>query len=84
MAISGGTFVLSSSDDALHSDSSVEVNGGDIQITWCYEAVDSNTVTIKDGYLQIVSADDGIIAGESVSILGGVIDTIALPDSSPT
>ncbi|MDY0354714.1 MAG: carbohydrate-binding domain-containing protein [Sedimentisphaerales bacterium] len=81
LAINGGTFVLSSSDDAMHSDRAVEINGGDVQVTWCYEGIDSNTITVNAGNIGIVSSDDGMVAGEGVTIAGGVIDITSSGDA---
>ncbi|HPC94324.1 MAG TPA: carbohydrate-binding domain-containing protein [Sedimentisphaerales bacterium] len=81
LAINGGTFVLSSTDDAIHADSGVEIHGGDIQVTWCYEGIDSNAITVTGGTIQIVSGDDGIIAAEHVSIVDGVVDITAAGDA---
>jgi hypothetical protein len=72
---------LSSLDDALHADSVVDVNSGDIHVTKCYEGVDANTITIDGGSLRIVSSDDGIVAGKSLSIFSGVIDVAAGADA---
>jgi hypothetical protein len=81
LAIYGGTLALSTIDDAIHADASVDVNHGDIQITRCYEGIDSNIITIEGGDIQIVSSDDGIVAGESLFIGSGVIKVTSGADA---
>jgi hypothetical protein len=62
--INGGFFVVSTGDDAFHADDSLEINGGTIDITKCFEGLESNVITINDGHIELNSSDDGInIAG---------------------
>ena len=51
-------------DDAFHSETSLTIDGGDINITECYEGLESLVITINNGTIRIVSSDDGInVAG---------------------
>ena len=60
LEISGGNLILSSGDDALHADSEIKILGGSILVPECYWGIESSSITINDGYIQIVSRDDGI------------------------
>ena len=62
--INGGAFAISTGDDAFHADESLEINGGNIDITQCFEGLESNVITINNGHIEIASSDDGInVAG---------------------
>lgn len=60
--IDGGTFTLAAGDDAIHSDIGLIINGGDILIKESYEGLESSSVTINNGNIDITSRDDGINA----------------------
>lgn len=63
--IDNGTLMLSSGDDGMHADSTLEISGGDINITKCYEGIESAVITINDGDIHVVASDDGINAVSS-------------------
>jgi hypothetical protein len=58
--IDGGTFTIATGDDAVHADVSVTIGGGDVNITKCYEGIESTTITIDDGTIHLVSSDDAV------------------------
>ncbi len=58
--INGGSLTLASGDDAVHADARVEINGGDLNISTSYEGIESNTITINDGTIHVMSSDDGV------------------------
>ncbi|MEZ4525587.1 MAG: carbohydrate-binding domain-containing protein [Desulfobacterales bacterium] len=66
IAIGNGTFALSSGDDGIHADTSLEISGADIVVLKSYEGVESQNITINSGNIHIVSSDDG------VNVAGGV------------
>ncbi|MCE5253151.1 MAG: carbohydrate-binding domain-containing protein, partial [Actinomycetia bacterium] len=71
--IDGGSMTLTSGDDGIHSDATLEINGGDVTITKSYEGIESAVITINDGSIHVVAADDGLnVAGgvDSSSING--------------
>ena len=53
-------MILASGDDGMHSDATLEINGGEISITKSYEGIESAVITINDGNIHITSSDDGI------------------------
>lgn len=64
IVIHSGTFNLASGDDAVHADTSLEINDGTFDISQSYEGLESTTITINGGNIQLVSSDDGInVAG---------------------
>lgn len=69
ITINGGRLTLASGDDAVHADSTIEINGGDIDITACYEGIESAVITINNGHIRIVASDDAINAASGT---GGV------------
>jgi hypothetical protein len=60
VGISGGDITLASADDGIRAVESVDISGGDLRITACYEGIESASVTVNDGSVHIVAADDGI------------------------
>lgn len=77
VTISGGTLTLYSKDDAVHADGTLEVSGGEIDITGCYEGLEGLFVNVKGGDISIVSSDDGINAtttsGIGITFEGGKV-----------
>ncbi|MBP7747998.1 MAG: carbohydrate-binding domain-containing protein [Phycisphaerae bacterium] len=71
ITVNAGTLTLATGDDALHSDLTLAINGGTIDITHCFEGIESADITITDGDFHILSSDDGITADANVNISGG-------------
>ena len=98
--IAGGTFTISSDDDGIHADSTLYIEGGDLDIVKSYEGLEGQTITILDGNISIVSSDDGINASSGSSTSGNnapggeqmpenapngnAPDSENMPDSIPT
>ena len=73
LAISGGTFVLDTSDDALHTNDTIQITGGDFTIASGDDGIHAdNTVTIDDGTIDINQSFEGIEATE-ITLNGGDI-----------
>jgi hypothetical protein len=60
ITINSGTFDIASGDDGIHADKSLEIIGGTLDVSKCFEGMESAVVTINDGYIHIDSSDDGI------------------------
>ena len=77
VTISGGTLTLYSKDDGIHADGTLNVSGGKIDITGCYEGIEGMFVNVKGGDVSIVSSDDGINAattsGTGITFEGGKV-----------
>ncbi|SCZ78762.1 carbohydrate-binding domain-containing protein [Acidaminobacter hydrogenoformans] len=71
--IQGGVFDLASGDDGIHADTVIVIQGGEVRITKSYEGVESASIEILGGELEIVSSDDGIntSGGADGSSVGG-------------
>ncbi|MGN1021486.1 MAG: carbohydrate-binding domain-containing protein [Aristaeellaceae bacterium] len=78
--IRGGTLVLDTADDGLHTASCLYVSGGDITIASGDDALHSdNQVIISGGRLEITACYEGI-EGSFILIEGGSIDLTSTDD----
>lgn len=57
-----GTFAIKTGDDGFHADVDTVMNGGELQITKCYEGLEGYRVVINGGSIAITASDDGINA----------------------
>lgn len=80
LAISGGTFVLDTSDDALHTNDTIQITGGDFTIASGDDGIHAdNTLTIDDGTININQSYEGIEATKII-LNGGKITLTATDD----
>ncbi len=79
--IDGGTFVIDSTDDAVHANSgNLSVRGGTFTISTYDDALTSDVLTkITDGEITVTSSYEGIEGGY-VEITGGKIDVTSSDD----
>ena len=71
VAISGGTFVIDSADDAIHSDGSVTVNGGSFDIKTGDDAFHAeDNLTFTEGQINVRESYEGLEA-HKVAVSGG-------------
>jgi len=73
--INGGDITILSGDDAIHSNNLLTVNGGVIDINYSCEGLESFSIIINQGIIDIYAYDDGINAtnGTNTSV-GGTAD----------
>ncbi|MDZ7377533.1 MAG: carbohydrate-binding domain-containing protein, partial [candidate division KSB1 bacterium] len=81
--IDNGTFAITTKDAAIHADRIATINAGTLNISKSYEGIEAAAITINDGYLNMVTSDDGFNAtkgkrteandGSSLMINGGFI-----------
>lgn len=73
ISISGGSFDIKTGDDAVHSDADVTIKQGSFNISYCYEGIEGQTITVEDGEFDITAHDDGFNAagGADSSGFGG-------------
>ena len=80
LVITGGTFVINSNDDAIHSKGNVLVTGGTFTIASGDDGVHAEYLTkITGGTLTVTKSYEGI-EGASVEITGGEISVKAVDD----
>ncbi len=64
--IGGGALTINTGDDGIHADHEVSISDGTIEIDKSYEGIEGDYITVKDGDISIVAADDGVnISGGS-------------------
>ena len=85
--IEGGTFTLSTLDDAITSDKLTKITGGNITINASYEGIEGGYVEISGGTINVTASDDGINAAsddnsvvEHIIISGGTVTVDAAGD----
>ena len=91
ICITGGTFKISVSDDAIHANTLVQIDGGSFELQ-AAEGIEGTFVQINDGDITIAASDDGVnaaykssactpmveINGGSLTITMGAGDTDAI------
>jgi len=60
--ISGGDISISSGDDAIHAETSITISNEILNITKCYEGIESASISVNSGTLSLASTDDGFNA----------------------
>jgi len=73
-----GALTLTCTDDAIHADNLIMVDGGEIRVPNSYEGLESATVVISDGKVDVTSSDDAINAngGRGGSTVGNAMVAI--------
>ncbi len=74
IAVSGGELTIKSGDDGIHADQSLDISGGKITIANSCEGLEANQITIRDGEVNVTSADDGMNACGGNSNMGRGFD----------
>lgn len=62
ISIDGGTFRINAGDDAVHAETALIVNDGDVAIEQCYEGLEAQQVYVNGGTVDLVASDDGVNA----------------------
>ncbi len=66
--IGGGSLNIKASDDGIHATTSVQIDGGNIEIS-AAEGVEGTIIQINGGTIDIEASDDGINAAQKSSSL---------------
>lgn len=64
LEINDGDFTVNSGDDAIKGEYVLTINGGKINITNCYEGLESKVLHLNGGDITVSSFDDGINASD--------------------
>lgn len=65
--IEGGVLNIAAADDAIRGNSSVTINGGEINIDASAEGIEATQIHINGGKITLYSTDDGINATQKTS-----------------
>lgn len=80
LVIDGGTFVIDSADDAVHSNASITVEGGTFDIATGDDAFHADdTLTVSSGTIRITESYEGLEALH-IAISGGDITLVSGDD----
>lgn len=80
LEITGGTIVISSEDDSVHSNGSITITAGDLTISSDDDAVHADeNLQIDSGSIQILQSYEGL-EGKSVVINDGTISLVSADD----
>ena len=80
LTVSGGTFLIDSQDDALHTNGSMTVNSGEFTIATGDDALHADeTTTVNGGTINISTCYEGV-EGNDVVISGGYLKLYATDD----
>lgn len=60
VVIHRGAITIQTGDDGIHADRDVLISDGIIKIDKSYEGIEGVNITVKDGDISVVAADDGI------------------------
>ncbi|MBR2640867.1 carbohydrate-binding domain-containing protein [Candidatus Saccharibacteria bacterium] len=73
IGISGGIYNISTFDDAIHANKEIVIDDGDITITKSHEGMESESITMNGGLIDITSTDDGINIESGVNTSSGTL-----------
>ena len=80
LLIKGGTFIINSEDDSLHSNASITVNGGDFEIASGDDAFHADdSLLVNAGIIRIIQSYEGL-EGLHVNVAGGDISIVSSDD----
>ncbi|MGE4276097.1 MAG: carbohydrate-binding domain-containing protein [Lawsonibacter sp.] len=80
LVISGGTFIIDSADDAVHSNGNLTVSGGEFTISTGDDGFHADAATsVSSGTVNITESYEGI-EGATIVISGGTISLVASDD----
>lgn len=80
LTISGGTFVIDSADDAVHSNADIRITGGDFTIATGDDGMHADeNLTVSGGSINITESYEGFEALH-LTISGGVIRIVSTDD----
>ncbi len=72
--IEDGTLNICSGDDGIHADTAVEIAGGTVRISDCWEGIEARLIDVSGGETFIASRDDGLNANGSAGFGGAETD----------
>lgn len=80
LIVNGGTFMIDSSDDSLHSNANLTINNGTFTISSGDDGIHADTdLSILGGSITITKSYEGI-EGYNITVSGGTIDLTSSDD----
>lgn len=80
MTVVKGTFAINSADDAIHSHTSVKINGGSFSVATKDAGIHCDaSVEINDGNINITKCWEGI-EGAAITMNGGYVNLVSTDD----
>lgn len=80
IAISGGTFIINSSDNSIDADNDIVINSGTFTLYSADKPLDcDSTIVINNGDVNIVKAEKGI-SGHHITFNGGKVNVVSKND----
>jgi hypothetical protein len=70
VTINGGILSIATGDDAIHAETSVTFKDGTLNISKSYEGIESASITINSGNINLVSTNDGFNATKGLTAGG--------------
>lgn len=70
ITITNGDLNISSTDDGIHSETAIIINGGNTNITNSVEGIESLLIKMNAGYVNVTASDDGINATQGTTAGG--------------
>lgn len=82
ITVSGGTFILDTADDAVHTNGEVTIGGGSFEIRAGDDGIHGDlALLIEGGELRILQSYEGLEANQ-IQITGGSVDVTASDDGA--
>ncbi|MFT4283211.1 MAG: carbohydrate-binding domain-containing protein [Protaetiibacter sp.] len=72
IVVTDGELTVDAADDGLHSEVVLVIEGGEVTVANSYEGIESFTISIAGGEIDVTSSDDGLNASGGTSATGGM------------
>lgn len=77
--LTDGALTIASGDDAVHADGALSIEGGALDISTCYEALEGAGVRVSGGTIRAEAEHKGVDAGEDGFVMTGGTVVLSAP-----
>ena len=77
VTVSGGSIQITAADDGIHADTTLQIDGGYINVITAYEGLEGHYVNITDGEVCVYATDDGVNATGSTKYTSDGVITVS-------